>query len=266
VALTVKNTRELLTTEGLKLKILIYGLPGMGKTSWLSSVPNIGIVACETGAGRGLLTLAGLGIDYCEPTSLADCDAIAAGTIFKDKDAIALDSLSEMNRTFIKDAALAIPRGKGNTDKRARGIPELDDYGVMAEITRKFLTRLLSQDKHVIVTATEKYDKAREDDPPGTESLIGPDLPGQMFLGSTAMFDLVLRMRARQVLRDPRDPKSRVLERFFVTEKDSTGSVVKSRLNVKPGTPILSPEEPINFDTGAGTFPYILQKVKEKLG
>lgn len=264
--LTIRNTRDLVNPDKIKLKMLIYGLPGTGKTSWLSTVPNIGIAACETGEGKGLMTVASSGIDYVEPTSLSDFEALAAGAVFKDKSALGIDSLSDMSRTFIKDAALAIPRRQGPSEKRSKGVPELDDYGVMAELTRKLLRKLLELDKHIVVTATERYDKAMPEDPPGTESLIGPDLPGQMFLGSTAMFDLVLRLRTRQVLRTLGDAKSKYLQRFFVTERDGAGSVVKSRLNLKPGVPLLDAEEPIDLDKGIGTFTYLLDKVRRKLG
>lgn len=261
MSLQIKRTKELIAPDKLKLNVLIYGLPGTGKTLWCSTVPNIGLAACETGHGKGLLTVADKDLEYIEPTSLADFDAIAKGQVFKDKGAIGLDSLSEMVRTFIKDAALAIPRAKGESDKRRRGIPELDDYGVMGELTRRLLRNLLdsNSDKHIIVTATEKYDKA---DPENgqAETLIGPDLPGQMFLGATAMFDLVLRLRTRPAMRDPKDPRTKYVQRYLLTQPDGAGSIVKGRPNV--GTkPLLDKEEVFDPAAGLGTFDYIYRKI-----
>lgn len=222
-------------------------------------------MSAETGVGNGLLTVADLNLDYVEPTSYADLDAIASGAIFKEKKTLVIDSLTAITKTLIKDKALSIPRARGESDKRRIGIPELDDYGSMGELARRFVSKLhdtYGKTHHIIVTALEKYDKAGPDDPPGTESLITPDLPGALALATPAMFDLVLRMRTRPVLKTPGDPKSRYNQRYLQCEQVS-GIVAKSRLNVngKQLRPILAPEEIVDLETGSGTFPALLDKV-----
>lgn len=258
MTVTIRNTRELVG-ERFRFKVLLYGLPGVGKTSWLAGVPNIGIAACETGTGKGLLSVADRGLDFCEPTSLADFAAICSGSIFKDKAAVGLDSLSEMSRTFIKDAALSIPRKGFDSPKRSKGVPELDDYGVMAELTRKYLRGLLDLDKHVVVTATEKVQMPDAESGRG-EYLVGPELPGQMFTGSAAMFDFVLRLRTRPKLRTPGDKKSQYIERYFITNSDGAGTIAKCRSNVT-GKPLLDLEEIWDPATGRGSFQYLLDKI-----
>lgn len=259
MALNVKNTKELCKPENLKLKILAYGMAGVGKTSFLGTVPDIGIAACETGNGKGLVSLMERGIDYVEPTTQADFDAICSGLVFKDKSAIGLDSLSDMTTTFIKDYALSMPRARGATDKRKAGVPELDDYQVMGEVTRRILRKLLDGDKHVIATAGLRIDKP-DMESGQTDTLVGPALPGSLFLGSTAMFDLVLCLRTRSVLRDPKDPKSRYQQRYFVTESNG-GIIAKGRYTANRKS-ILAPEEVFDLETGQGTFEYFLNKIK----
>ena len=122
----------------------------------------------------------------------------------------------------------------------------------------------LNPNRHIIVTATEKYDRPNENDAPGTESLIGPELAGQMFLGAPAMFDFVFRLRTRSKLRDPRDAKSRYTERYLITQQES-GVLAKSRPNVK-GIGILDREEVFDIGTGQGGFPYILNKLLKGYG
>ena len=256
----LKNTLDLMDPDKLRLKVLVYSLPGTGKTEWASGAPNPGIVACETGQGSGMQTIAQKGIDFVEPKNLADFEAVCRGEFFADKDTIILDSLSEMSKTFIKDAALAIPRARGNSAKRMKGVPELDDYGVMGELTRRTLRRLLDLDKHIVVTATLRVDKPDLESGKG-KLTIGPDLPGQMFMGSTAMFDLVLCMRARSVLRNPKDAKSRYTERFLMTQPNDT-VIAKCRYNVD-GKALLDTEEICNLETGAGSFNGMLKKVQE---
>jgi hypothetical protein len=259
LSLAVRNTKELIQPEKFRLKVLVYGLPGTGKTSWMSTAPGLGVAACETGQGKGLLTVAQKGFDFVEPTNLMEFESICAGRVFGDKQTIGLDSLTSMSNTFIKDAALSIPRTRGASEKRNKGVPELDDYGVMAELTRKLLAKLLENDKHVIVTATERY-KGPDLESGVGETLIGPDLPGQMFLGSTAMFDFVLRLRTRQKLRDPKDPKSRYVERYFVTQPDGQGTLAKCR-STMDNKPLLDKEEVFDPETGQGTFDALLKKI-----
>lgn len=264
MSLTIRNTRELIDPAKLKLKMLIYALPGSGKTTFLSSVPGIGVAACETGHGKGLLSIASAGLDFVEPTSVTEFEAVCAGKVFPDHPAVGVDSLSDMTRTFIKEYALAMPRVRGNSLKRQAGVPELDDYGVMGEKTRSLLRKLLDQDKHVVVTATLRVDKPSAEEPSaaGQPTLIGPDLPGQMFLGSMAMFDLVLCLRTRSVLRDPRDAKSRYNQHYFITQSQGAFQA-KNRLGID-GKSFLPAEVPFDVASGEGTFPYFLKKAREE--
>lgn len=261
MALQIQNSKKLISPENLKLKILLYALPGVGKTTWSATAPDPGFIACETGHGSGLMSVAEEGVDYVIPGNIQDLELVASGTIFKDKATLVGDSLSDMSRTFIKDYALSIPRKRGETEKRKAGVPELDDYGVMGEVTRRLVRKFLDMDKHIIFTATERYQQPDEDTP-GSELLIGPDLPGQMFLGSTAMFDLVLRMRTRTKFRDPKDAKSRYTERYFITA--STGSTIAKCRSSLNNQSLLPPEIPINYETGEGTFMYLLEMVQNR--
>lgn len=258
MALVIKNTRDLIAPGELKLKILAFGLYGTGKTTFMSTAPSLGAGVCETGHGKGMMSVAAKGFDYTELNSYADFDSFCSGTIFKDKETLGLDSLSEMVKTFIKDKALSIPRAKGESQKRLLGVPELDDYGVMGELTRKLIRKLLDQPKHIIVTAGLRIDKPDMETGQG-ETLIGPDLSGQMFLGSTAMFDLCLCLRTRSVLRDPKDAKSRFTERYWLTANNGSGILAKNRLSVEEAVSFLPQEIIFDPKRGLGTFDHIYQ-------
>lgn len=255
MALIVRNTQALVSPKDFKIKILVFGMYGLGKTTFMSTAPNLGAGVCETGHGKGLLTVAYKNFDYVELNSYNDFDAFCSGTVFKDKDTLGLDSLSEMVRTFIKDRALAIPRSKGESEKRALGVPELDDYGTMGELTRKLVRKLLDQPKHIVVTSGLRIDRP-DPDSKQAETLIGPDLSGQMFMGSTAMFDLCLCLRSRSVLRDPKDAKSRYTERYWLTENNGSGILAKNRLSVHEGKSFLPTEVIFDPAKNLGTFDY----------
>lgn len=260
MSLQVKRSRALIDPEKFRFKVLIYGLAGSGKTEWLSSANEVGnglgVAACETGLGKGLLTVAQKDLEYVEPANLAELEAFANGAVFREKKTIALDSLSYMNKSFIKDAALAIPRRTGDTQKRSQGVPELDDYQVMSEIARRLLAKLLDRDQHLIVTALEKDIKNEATG----ETLYVPDLPGALALTCTAMFDFVLRLRTRQAFKDRKDPSTRYVERYFITAHDGQGTVAKCRSN-EHGQPLLDREEVFDLATGAGSFPALLKKI-----
>lgn len=263
MSLIVQKSRALIDPAKFRFKVLIYSNAGLGKTEWASGADepkgSLGIAACETGHLNGQLTVAHKDVDMVFPASYAELESVANGAVFKDKAAISLDSLSYMNKSFIKDAALAIPRKGVDSPKRAQGVPELDDYGTMAEMTRRILAKLLAMDKHIICTATEKT--ISPDPETGiTETTILPDLPGALAFTCTAMFDFVLRLKTRQKLADPKDPKSRYVQRYFITQPDGQGTIAKCRSNEK-GVPFLDREEVFDLITGQGGFQYMLNKI-----
>lgn len=255
----LKNTSNLVTPDSLKWKVLVVGRPGVGKTTWLSGAPGLGVAACETGQGSGLLTVAHNGVDYVEPKSYPDFRSICYNTFqpFVDKQSIGLDSLTAMTKGFIMQHCLAnFPaRNKSEAMRRQAGVPTGFDYGDCADTTRALLNSLLNQPKHVIVTCLEKSEK----DDNGVVTTIGPDLPGQLFLGAPALFDTVIYLKSRKVLRDPRDPKSAYYERYFVTSADGI-HVAKDR-NSANGRSFLNPEEIFDPLADKGTFQHLFQKI-----
>lgn len=255
-----KLTSEIITAEGYSWKVLVVAKPGVGKTTWVGTAPDVGVAACETGEGSGALSLShAQGVLFAEPKNIVDFRAICYDTFapFQKKRSVALDSLSYMTKTFIKDHVLASFPAKNSREamRRQAGVPVGFDYGDMAEVTRGLLNNLIAQKKHVIVTALEKNEK--NDD--GLVTAIGPDLPGALFNGAPGMFDTVLYMKVRKRLLDPKDPRSVIHERYFVTGND--GLHISKDRNGQLGTSFLAPEEVFNPKTGEGTFTYLLKKI-----
>ncbi len=267
MSLEIRNSADLIKPENLKFKVLIYSPPGGGKTTFASTAPNPGIAACETGQGKGIVSVADRNLDYVEPSSYQEIDQFCSGGLFRDKETLVVDSLTEMTRTFIKDYALSqVSRKHGDSEKRALGIPELDDYMAMAELTRRLMRKLLDQPKHIVVTAVEAgYEPPvidmKHPDRNRAERIGGPDLPGVMRVAAPAMFDIVLRLVVRPRLLDNNNPKSRVNERFILTELDDKHAG-KNRI-VIAGKSVFPPEVPFNLDTGSGTFGWFLNRFIE---
>jgi hypothetical protein len=129
----------------------------------------------------------------------------------------------------------------------------------MAEITRRLLAKLIGLDKHIIVTAGLKLPTAADPEEGRAAMPALPDLPGQMALGASHMFDAVLIMRTRPVLLNPKDPKTRFIQRYFMTQPTEQW-LAKCRFN-NGGKSVLSEEEVFNLETGEGGFPYLLNKI-----
>jgi AAA domain-containing protein len=264
MSIQIRNTQDLLQEE-LRLKILIYGPSGVGKSEFASGAPNPIIAACETGHGKGLLTVADKGLPFLEPETYSEVEQFCSGGVpGQDRyDTYVFDGFSYLTDTVIKNHALGVQRSGGNSQKRSMGIPEMDDYGVMAELERRLLAKLLGQPKHIIVTCLMDYYQPPEGGTqPKKERIGGPDLPGMMRLGSSAMFDFVFRLWTEPALRDPRDPKSRYHKRVFLT--DGNGQyLAKSRL--RHGLVNLYPTEvEFNLESGSGTFNWFLEKALER--
>lgn len=269
MSLVIRNTKELVSPENLKLKMLLYSPSGYGKTEFTAGAPNPIHAGCEPGEGGGLLTIASKGLPYVVPETYAELERFCSGNIEGQKafDTYVLDGMSYATDTIIKDYALTVQRKQGDTGKRAMGVPELDDYGTMAELERRLLAKLLMQPKHIIVTCLQDYyqpfQAASGSQSARQERIGGPDLPGMMRLGSAAMFDIVMRLEVRSVLTNRQDANSRVLQRFWTTE-GSDKYLAKSRL--RNGFKNAFPSEvEFNLETKVGSFDWFFQKALEGL-
>lgn len=113
MAINLKNTREL---KNGKLKVLVYGQAGAGKTTLIRTLPSPVVVSAEA----GLLPLSGSDIPYIEVKSLADVqEALAWAQSSQEAaqfESIALDSISE-----IGEVVLAYEMGKTNDPRKAYG-------------------------------------------------------------------------------------------------------------------------------------------------
>lgn len=271
MSLVVKNTRDLISPDQFKLKLLCYADVGFGKTSFAAGSPNPLIAVADTGHMKGLLSAAYRGVNYVEPETYPEFELFCGDSIQTPNDTLVVDPLSTMCNRFIKDYALTtVTRKQGDTQKRSLGIAEMDDYQVIQELTRRLMSRLLDVNKHVVVTAhvkeyqpqvIDKFNSANNK----SERLGGPELPGKLSNSICGMFDVVIRGVKQSALRDPKDATSRYERRIWITESMEK-FIAKNRIalpNSKGQTKSLFPPEvEYNLETGSGTWQWFYERAK----
>lgn len=248
----VRNTKDLFG-EWTRLCAMIWAKPKFGKTYLASGLDKVTkkwynkptlFIAVEAADGGGTMSIRKMGVDYVEPKSFSEFQAIVAGlqtdTTYG---GVVLDNASDLVKRYIQPVALQIPYEKGGAPmSRAKGVPAQGDYQTMGEMLRTELNSLVNLTKkgvpdairkHLIVTALE-YEKASRD---GKDTIsIGPALPGQMADTASAMFQTMLTIEVeRKVVPDPTNAKQTIAQynRIMVSQADGK-KILGDRMGIFP--------------------------------
>ena len=194
-----------LADEDEKLRVLIYGDPGSGKTTAALRAADHGkvvVIDAERGLKARALRRAGVEVERIEvydgeisfealeelffqlKRRLADGEEIYA---------LVWDSMT-MTLPWLVEAAVAegVARARKNNKARADTDVYVEDYGTMTEQVKRLLTRrFMDLDLHIIVTCLAK----REKDDNG-QVRITPDVTPALGQTLAGAMDMVLAMRA----------------------------------------------------------------------
>jgi phage nucleotide-binding protein len=167
---------------------MIYGEPGVGKTTLAAGAPSPFIIDVE----RGSKTLRNRDVDVLEFVSVEQVEAtinyLKVGNDAFDKyETIVFDSLSEMQRRLLDAQLTRLSKETGVPQYKA----DWDIWGVNTQRLRSLMSAFRDIDKHLIVTAQAKQDK---DD---TTGIIGwrPDLTPKLAATVAGLFDIVGYLR-----------------------------------------------------------------------
>ena len=178
MAITLKNTNDV---HQNRVKALVYGQAGAGKTTLATTMPNPIIISAE----GGLLSIAGSGIPYIEVSSMEQLNEAynwvtsSEGDKF---DSVVLDSISEIGEVVLTHEK------KVNKDGRAA-------YGEMAtQMTSLIRSFRDLPNKHVLMTA--KLEKIQDET---GRVLYGPSMPGSKLSQQLGyFFDAVFALRVEK--------------------------------------------------------------------
>lgn len=168
------------------LKAIIYGMPGVGKTTLCASAPSPIIIDVEKGTKSLLLDAHFQGVRILEPKEFKDVDslfwAIRNGKI--ECESIILDSISEFQRLHLDEILIA-----ENKKSSARNpyLAQQQDYRLSTEMMRRHVLALRELPLHFLMTA---HAVETPDDVTGVPSIrpsVTPKLAGTL----VGMMDLI---------------------------------------------------------------------------
>lgn len=183
MAIQLKNTNDV---HLARVKALVYGQAGAGKTTLATTMPKPIIISAES----GLLSIAGSGVDYIEVSNMQDLYEAFEWVNSTEGDrfeSVVLDSLSEIGEVVLSFEKQRTVNGKLVDPRQAYG--SMQDQ--MGSLIRSF--RDLPK-KHVLMTA--KLEKTQDE---MGRVLYAPSMPGnKMAQQIPFFFDAVFALRVEK--------------------------------------------------------------------
>jgi phage nucleotide-binding protein len=174
----VKSVKNITTDQ--RLKVLVYGESGVGKTVFASSFPKPYFLAAE----EGLLSIAGGNAEYDDVKRWSDLEGyyleLLKPATQKRYDTVVVDSL-----TSLQQLALAHVLEANN-----RNFPEMRDWGMLLELMRRFLRQMGDLPYNIVFNALEAQNK----DELNGGIFTKPAIQGRMAEEAPAYVDIVMHL------------------------------------------------------------------------
>jgi len=210
--------------EAPKLKLLVCGNPGAGKTRMASTFPNPFYISAE----GGLLSIRDRDVPYIEMRQRADLYAVkeviegglAEKTIGRPVDTLVIDTIDEVQNILMRERL---------EDTKSENFG-LQDWGWIADQMKSLIRGLRSLPVHVIFTCHLK----ETSDSDSGEVWFEPGMQGQTSKHIPAAVDLALVLTSKTKVVAVGGQKERVVTRMLQTYPDRHHRWIKDRSGKLP--------------------------------
>lgn len=208
MAITIKETGPEETQT--KLKVLVYGHPGVGKTTFAASGPGTLLVDVENGAG--LLGLRGIKVDRTRIKTWSEMQEVLEFCKTKKWQTVAIDPIGELLDKLLQELKLS-GYGANKGDSLS-----LQGWGVAKEKFRKMLRDFRDLDMNVVLVAhsSEKKEEEALLVRPKLQASLDEDVCGMMDVVGYMKMDRVEKKNVRRLYVQP-------TEKYYA--KDRTGAL-----------------------------------------
>jgi adenylate kinase family enzyme len=215
--LQIKNLGEQQKEGNTTINLLVYGDPGVGKTTFAATAAELGKVLyidAESGA-KFIDKKYADKIDILHLADVSVLDEVLKPANIAEYKTIVIDSITEVMKKLLD-------RIKGSKDK-----PTIADWGTVINQMESFFRKFRDLDKHVIMCALSS-EKGDEDVVLKRPSLSGKNLPADI----VGIVDICLYMENNQL---GRVAYTQASQKYYAKDRTNTlpDKIVNEDLNVK---------------------------------
>ena len=176
MALKIVKANEL--QKNATINMLIYGSPGVGKTTFASTAPKPLIIDLE----NGTLAITDRDVDVAKVENLNDVREALRYALKNGYETVVIDSLTRYSELLMEEIL--------NRKKREK--PQIQDWGELVSSIKKLIWKLQSKNINTIFITLETEEKDED-------TLVKrPNIPGQLKTAIPAIVDIVGYMIAKR--------------------------------------------------------------------
>lgn len=165
------------------VNMLVYGQPGVGKTTFAAKAPNPLILDFESGT----MSVRNMDVAIATPRTLEDVQKVIKKAQNSGFETLVIDSTTEMARHFMNKVMSDITR---KDPRKSLFSPTLEAWGMVTEMMRFIIRIARDAQMHTIFVALETLERSEKDD----KVFARPSLSPKVAEDITAYVDIVGRL------------------------------------------------------------------------